>query len=122
MKKGDIFIAKDKNRHPHPIIFLKTLGKGKFSACVISHEESKGNIPMSEEHFFTQDENGENYLTSFNDSYLVPSKFIKEKLWLDSLEPRGKLTNAGIEFVENHINSLNAEHFPLPIWKKQNLY
>ena len=117
MKKGDILIATDKRKHPHPIIFLEASSDGKFNACIISTKGTNGNVKMSENHFFKKDEYGNDYHIKFNNSHLVPYRiFEKEELWLNSREPKGKLTDDGISFVEKHTRGSYSEYHPVPIW------
>jgi hypothetical protein len=117
MKKGDIFVAIDKRKHPHPIVFLGKSSDGKFNACILSTKGTNGNVKMSIGHFFTHDENGIDYEIKFNNSHLVPGRiFEKEELWLNSVDPKGKLTEEGIRFIERYAIGANPEHHPVPIW------
>jgi hypothetical protein len=118
MEKGDILIATNKKEHPHPIVFLEASSEGKFNACILSSKDTKGNIIMSKNHFVEQDENGNDYTIKFKNSHLVPGRiFEKEKLWLNSTAPKGKLTAEGIEFVEKYTKETNPEFHPVPIWE-----
>ncbi|MDH5032439.1 hypothetical protein [Chryseobacterium cucumeris] len=118
MNKGEIFKARDKRNHPHPIVFLERLSESKFSACILSTKDTEGNIPMSEEHFLNLDENARAYSIIYNNSHLVPYRlFKKEDLWLESNEPCGKLSEKGIEFIEKYTKDTNLEFHPVPIWE-----
>lgn len=101
MEKGEIYTAENKENHPHPIIFLEWIDRVTFKACIISHESGEGNIPMREEHFYTQDENGEPYNIQFENSHLIPNEtFRKMEFWVYCDKVDGRLTNLGIDFIE----------------------
>lgn len=118
MKKGDIFTAIDKTKHPHPIVFIEISSEGKFNACILSSKDTNGNVKMSKNHFLAKDENGKAYPIKFNNSHLVPYRFFeKEELWLSSKEPKGRLTEEGIKFVESYTHTANLEYHPIPIWQ-----
>ena len=117
MKKGDIFWATDKSKHQHPIVFLKTLSEGIFSACILSTKETKGNIKMSENDFLKKDEYGKKYVIVFSNSHLVPNRtFEKSEFWLSSKMPKGRLSESGIELVEKYTSGISSEYHPFPIW------
>jgi len=118
MNKGDIFIATDKSKHPHPIVFLETLSEGKFKACILSTKGGHGNLKMSDTHFTKVDENRNEYTVTFKNSHLVPYRvFEKEELWLSTQEPKGRLTEEGIRFIEKYTSDINSEYHPIPISK-----
>lgn len=117
MTKGDIFIAFDAAKHPHPIVFLEMMSDDKIAACIISTDSGHGNIKMSEKDFFKQDENGNDYYIMYNNSYLIPGRvFEKELLWFNSEKRKGKLTKLGIKFVEECANGVKPEYHPVPVW------
>jgi hypothetical protein len=117
MKKGDIFWATDKSKHQHPIVFLKTLSEGRFSACILSSKVTEGNVKMSENDFLKKDEDGKKYVIVFNNSHLVPDRvFEKDEFWLSSKIPKGRLSESGIELVEKYTNGISSEYHPFPIW------
>jgi len=117
MEKGDIVEARDKDRHPHYIVFLEELNNSSFSACCISHENKKGNIKMEEEHFCNVDENNVPYPIQYDDSYLIYKKLKKNYYWLISENVIGRLTEEGIKYVESKIPQKAVRHAK-PIWKK----
>lgn len=86
MEKGDIFIAIDRKKHPHPIVFLKILSEEKFTACILSTKETNGNIKMSENHFLRQDRNGDDYVVTFDNSHLVPGRIFEKKKYFGCLQ------------------------------------
>lgn len=72
---------------------------------------------MSENDFLKQDENGKKYVIAFKNSCLVPHRvFEKDEFWLSSKQPKGKLSESGIELVEKYTNDINSEYHPFPIW------
>lgn len=71
---------------------------------------------MSEEHFHIKDENGNPYPIQFRNSHLIQGKFIKEELWLVSQIPQGKLTEKGIDFIEEQTKGIEAQYHPVAIY------
>lgn len=120
MKKGDIFWAKDKSCHPHPIVYLSdSCEQGRFSACILSTKQVLGNVKMQKEHFYEKNENGEIYSFNYNNSYLVTSAtFLKEEIWLESDLPCGRLTEEGILFIDENLGNIDSIYHPIPIYKK----
>lgn len=117
MRKGDIFLAMNKEDNPHPIVFIEQIDNVRFKACIISTKPTNGNIPMTQNHFHTTDEHGNQYRIQFNNSYLVPDvSFTKMTFWLSSETVMGRLTEEGIDFIENHITE-QPILCPAPIWK-----
>lgn len=101
MNKGEIYTAHNKQDHPHPIIFLEWIDRVTFKGCIISHEPGKGNIPMQQDHFFIDDENGGRYNIQFENSHLIPNEtFRKMEFWVNCDKVEGQLTNLGINFIE----------------------
>jgi hypothetical protein len=103
MNQGDILIANDKSKHPHPIIYIEEIDSENFYGCIISHEAGKGNVKMESEHFLDKDENDKPYPVQYDDSYLIPQNLKKEKLWITDKTVKGKLTDEGIAFVLSNI-------------------
>ena len=64
MEKGEIYLARDREKHYHPIVFLEQIDIVRFKACIISTKSTNGNIPMLHEHFYMNDENGANGSTA----------------------------------------------------------
>lgn len=101
--------------HIHPIVILNSADSA-IEACVISHDQNNGNIPLCEKHF----NNDPEYSVTFdntNPSYLVNAKFIKLKEDLQA-NVVGKLTDEGITFIENKMKDVRGEVLNKPIWKK----
>lgn len=115
MRKGDIIWARDRVNHYHPIVFLKQESNGTFEACIISHDPEKGNIKMEKEHFCEVDENNVPYSIQYEDTYLVHRRLSKEYSWITNETVKGRLTEAGIRYVESRIPT-QAESHPKPIW------
>ncbi|GEM_PF-1660034 len=116
LEKGQIFWAKDHKNHKHPIVFLEAEDDEKFLACILSTKKINGNIPMSSDHFFDKKDNGSSYSIKFKTSYLVPSRvFVKEYSWLKSLDPDGRLTESGVNFVEDNIGDAVPEFLSINI-------
>jgi hypothetical protein len=115
MKKGDIIRADDFPKHPHPIVFLKDNRDGSFDACIITHEQGKGNIKLEQEHFQTIDEKKIPFSIQYDDSYLVYKRLCKEDSWIKNETVKGKLTEEGIKFVESNI-PLMSERKDNAIW------
>lgn len=106
MEKGEIYIAIDKQSHPHPIVFLEWINKVTFKACIISHETRYGNIQMLQEHFLINDDNENPYKIQFENSHLITNEtFRKMEFWVSCNEVAGKLTNEGISFIEKYIDA-----------------
>lgn len=104
LEKGQIFWAKDHENHKHPIVFLKAEDDEKFLACILSTKNINGNIPMCSDHFFDKKQDGSIYSIKFKTSHLIPSRvFVKEYAWLKSLDPSGRLTESGVNFIEDNI-------------------
>ncbi len=121
MKKGEIYMAQDKGKHPHPIVYLENLSNNKFKACILSTKGILDNVKMSESHFEKQDDNGRSYKIQYKNSHLVPNRvFEKNECWLDSTQPQGKLTEEGIEFAEKFTKGCELEYHPLPIYEEKN--
>ena len=117
MRKGDIFLAENRENNPHPIVFIEQIDRVCFKACILSHQPTNNNIPMIQEHFHINDENGNPYQIQFENSYLVFNEtFIKMTFWLSSEEVKGRLTDIGINFIEQYVNE-QPVLCPAPIWK-----
>jgi hypothetical protein len=91
------------------IIFIEENGKDGFLGCIISHETQKGNVKMKLEHFCIQDEEGHDYEVKYDDSYLVPHKFIKMNDWIKNVNVVGRLTKEGIKFMIDNIDNIPNE-------------
>lgn len=116
MKKGDIIWARDRGKHPHPIVFLEQEKSGTFSACIITHGQGNGNIRMEDEHFCKVDENNNPYPIQYENTYLVHQRLSKENIWITNETVKGRLTEAGIRYVESKISEESKSH-PNPVWK-----
>lgn len=52
MKKGDIFIARNRQNHPHPIVYWECIEENaRFRACILSTTSTNGNVLMNPNHF-----------------------------------------------------------------------
>jgi hypothetical protein len=120
LKKGDIVWAKNREDHPHPIVYLEKIDSYHFKACILSSQSIGGNIKMCPGHFCTKNEEGQTCEVpeNANNQYLV-IKFTFSKCveWVEFINPKkvGHLTPSGIEFVEEHIPKVNT-HLDKPIW------
>ncbi|WP_165042734.1 hypothetical protein [Dysgonomonas sp. ZJ709] len=115
MNKGDIIWARDREKHPHPIVFLKQERNGTFSACIITHEQGNGNIRMEDEHFCKVDENNNPYSIKYENTFLVHRRLSKENSWITNETVKGRLTEVGIRYVESMIPT-NTESHPDAVW------
>lgn len=107
MQKGDIFWAENKKKHPHPIVFLEWIDSDSFKACILSTKPTNDNIPMLKTHFYETDQKGRRYTIQFSNNYLVPDVyFIKMASWLKSQVAQGRLTKAGVEFIESNVKNV----------------
>ena len=101
-KKGDILRGKNTN---HPIVYLSDRDEYYFIGCILTHSNTndyKNNIALLPEHFETHDVNNSKYEVKYDDSYFVNLNLIKKAEW-GPFNKVGKLANAGIEFLENHL-------------------
>ena len=104
MEKGEIYLARDREKHYHPIVFLEQIDIVRFKACIISTKSTNGNIPMLHGHFYMNHENGAPYKIQFRNSFLVPNHtFIKMEFWLASSKVQGKLTELGLSFIAPYV-------------------
>ncbi len=121
MKKGEIYRGEkrfSKGNIYHPIVCLEDVMPWQtyFDACVLTHSKGKGgrnNIPMSEEHFLTEDENGRQYKFQYDNTHIVQQVYKKEVFWIKD-RCIGRLSKAGLKFVMEH-----KEQFGPSIWYKK---
>jgi len=117
MIKGEIFWATNKRDNPHPIVFLEWIDSSRFKACILSTKSTSDNILMNENHFYESDANGNPYSIKYNNTYLIPEdSFIKMTFWLTSGNAKGRLTQEGIEFIEEQITK-EPVLCSAPIWE-----
>lgn len=112
-QKGDIVWVSIERRNrtmlKHPAIVWDDSfeGEGDFHGIMVTHSEPNGrfdNILMRDEHFEKGHEVG------FSNSHFVNQLFIKFSAW-GPFYKGGKLTNLGIDFIEEHLSSLNTTSF-----------
>jgi len=126
MEKGEIYWAKDREIHPHPIVYMGKYSDYSFCAAVLSSKPDNtgrkiDNIPMKAEHFYKNDVNGEKYPICFKDTSgkktcVIDYNFEKEIAWIDTSSCIGKLTPKGIEFVEKIIKQYEPQKIKGPIY------
>ncbi len=110
-KRGDILEGENRDRNAafHYIVFLDDNNSGDFIGGVLTTKGSyENNVLMLEGHFKSNDENGDAYKVSFNNSYLVKGKFIKLESW-GRFKKVGCLTTEGVEFVDNETREFQPE-------------
>jgi len=113
MTKGDIVWAKDREKNPHPIVFLKQINDYSFKAVILSTKPTKGNLLMCPSHF----RNDTQYSFKFRNTYLVTTyTFIKMGNWIEIGNIVGRLTDEGIEFVDRNLPNQQVSH-NAPIWE-----
>ena len=117
MKKGDIYWAKNKKDHPHPIVFLEWIDTVRFKGCILSSNAVKENLLIQPSHFMKKNNMGIQFEFPSKKTYLVTSDvFIKMDYWVDNQMIIGRLTDDGMAFIER-----NIPEQPLlcvaPIWK-----
>ncbi|HCQ15650.1 MAG TPA: hypothetical protein DIU20_05275 [Cryomorphaceae bacterium] len=81
-------------------------GNSDFCGIMLTHREPNGqfdNIPMAVNHFENEHE------IVFSNSHFVNQLFVKFQSW-GAFELVGRLTEEGIEFIENN---LNTNSFPM---------
>jgi hypothetical protein len=111
--KGHILYGRINSDAKHPIIYLSEKDDDYFIGAMITHNKShKGreNVLMNESHIETHDEKGKKHEFQFDNSHFVLAKLIKKNEW-QPFRKTGRLTSEGIEFVENHIGSLEEVLF-----------
>jgi len=117
MRKGDIVLAINRENHPHPIVYLSSIDKARFHACILSSKSINGNLLMKPEHFCLYDDNNDEYDFKFNNTHLViTTSFIKLDFWIKDEKPIGRLSKTGVEFIENNMSN-QFGLFNVPIWK-----
>lgn len=106
MKKGDILTGAQTK---HPIIYLKYLNNDEFAGCIITHASNKKystNIKFNSEHFEIIDINKKIFKIQFENSFFVNFSIIKKNDW-GPFNIEGKLTNAGIMYLEANLKNSN---------------
>lgn len=112
MKKGEIYYGSKRDRYSayHPIVFLEGKANGSFIGGVLTHSKRSKNVLMKNEHFEAKDNNGKEYKLSFDNTYLVIGRFVKPREW-GPYTKVGQLSKKGIDFIEELIGKLMAEHW-----------
>jgi len=114
LKKGDIMWATDKKNHRHPIIFLQKIDENSFEACIMSTKKVGRNIKMDSSFF---------EIAKKKESYLVTEyRFKKENTWVSVGRKCNRLTDKGIEFIEEQTKNAPCIYCPIEIkeYKKRN--
>ena len=88
----------------HYIVYLEVYPKdtSMFIGAMLTHSDMIGNIPLNKEHFIKFDKSGQSYQISFNKSLVVNHPLFKKSEWVN-YEIVGKLSEAGIKFIEDNI-------------------
>lgn len=110
--KGNILEASHRKltKGYHYIIYFEGYSDIEFCGCMITHFHLNGNLKMENNHFETNDQNGNYYKITFDNTYLVKGKFIKSEEW-GPFEKVGDLAELGIDFMNEHIEGLDFETF-----------
>lgn len=99
----------------HFIVFYDHLnGMDFIGAMITSKEYNDINIKISESHFNEYDEFGSKCIVIYKNSFLVPAKLHKF-FSMGPFELVGHLTEEGIDFVSENIDSL-----PIVTWEEYN--
>lgn len=126
LKQGEIYRGKAEHRKGnvfHPLVCLEDETKDKtiIEACVLTHSsqgQTYQNIPMRNEHFLENDENGNPYSFKFENTCLVQQAFNKELFWIEKTRV-GKLSKEGLDFVLQHRSQFGpAINLPKPLCGK----
>lgn len=115
IERGDILEAENRHKDAglHYIIFYAGKDARHFlGGMLTTSEDYEENIPMNNTHFETKDLEQNNYKIKYQNSHLVPAKLMKLESW-GPFKIVGKLTNEGVEFVEEHI-----EHLGPMLWEE----
>ncbi|HAN18762.1 MAG: hypothetical protein A2X13_07115 [Bacteroidetes bacterium GWC2_33_15] len=119
MTKGDIFFAKDTERHFHPIVFIESIDNDRFKACILSSKPTGKNLLMQSSHFLPVDSNNKPYSFQFRNSHLViDNSFIKLNDWINEDKIIGKLSPEGIRFIESNMPDELPILLNAPIWDR----
>lgn len=117
MKKGNIYWAKNRKNHPHPIVFLEWIDTVNFKACILSSRPVNNNLLIQPTYFEKTDTVGNQFEFPSKKTYLVTSDvFIKMDYWIDDGKIIGSLTEEGVFFVERNIPE-QPILCSAPIWK-----
>lgn len=105
-QRGDILKASDTRLRAgyHPIVFFDYTG-GDFIGCMLTHEEKDENESMLIAHFLDTSDDFKHENTQ-----IVKGKFEKLLDWRPFYKT-GRLSESGINFVENLIRELPPEPF-----------
>lgn len=102
--KGDIIIGAKRNKDEsyHPIVYFEEIDNFFFLGGMITHSKEFGNIQLDDSHFEIKiDKNP-------NPSYFVKNYLIKKQDW-GPFKLIGKLSEIGIQFMENEIKNTDPE-------------
>lgn len=110
--KGDILEATHRNltKGYHYIIYLEGHSDLDFCGCMITHSNSHDNVPLEARHFETNDSQGCDFKVLYDNSFLVPRKFLKSEEW-GPFEKVGALTHYGMAFLDKVIEHTETETF-----------
>ncbi|MBK7441131.1 MAG: hypothetical protein IPI65_06265 [Bacteroidetes bacterium] len=108
MIKGEIFFGRKSSEAYHPIVYLEDYDSGFFIGVMLtSSKRYPGNILMKPEHIRINDEKGNNFELTFNNTHFVRAKLLKRIEW-EPFRKVGELSDEGIQFIEDNINSNKA--------------
>ena len=103
--KGDIL---EGVKTVHPIAFLKKINEETFEGCMLTHappNEKYDNIELKEEHFVRNKEDGTNYKVTYDKTYFVKARLLKEGRW-GPFKIEGRLSENGIKYLEDKLDSI----------------
>lgn len=104
-QRGDILQARDRsvNSGLHYIIFYDGYDESEFVGSMLtSSSKYEENIEFKEFHFIKEDQDGNNFKITCNNSRFVPVKLYKPEEW-GPYKLVGKLSKEGVAFVDEHI-------------------
>lgn len=110
MNEGDIFWATDKQNARHAVVYFEEWEKDPntfFVGLMLTHANISGNIKMESSHFEINDANGIAHNFQYDNTFVVNTKLIKSIDW--GFVKSGELTQDGINFLKENINTNNAK-------------
>ena len=106
-QRGDILLAANRELKAgyHPIVFFDHNGGRDFIGCMLTRAVRDENEPMLSTHILETSDDFE-----YKNTQIVKGKFMKFSDW-GPFEKVGRLSESGINFMENVVRDLRAEPF-----------